>query len=58
MHTSPCEPGRRSYLVVELERFGGVLVRWPGGLMLLVDSSGAWIAFGDRVLGRLGVGEA
>jgi hypothetical protein len=50
--------GRRRYMVVELERFGGVMVRWSGGLMLLVDASGAWLAFGDRVLGRLGVGEA
>lgn len=53
-------PDRRRYLVIELERLGGggVLVRWSGGLMLLVDASGAFVAYGDRVLGRVGVGVA
>ena len=49
------QTNRDGIVTIESERFGGIIVRWPRGLMLLVDATGAWVAFGKRILGRVEV---
>jgi hypothetical protein len=43
---------------IEIEPFGGIVVRWPNGLTLLCDPVGCWVALNGRVLVRLPVGIA
>jgi hypothetical protein len=44
--------------MIETEPMGGVVVRWRGGLVLLVDPVGAWLVLAGHVLQRVAIGRA
>jgi hypothetical protein len=45
-------------MVIEVKAHGGVVVRWHGGLTMLVDPTGAWLVLAGRVLTRVTMGVA
>ena len=43
---------------IELEPWGGLVVRWDSGWTLLVDPLAVWLCYEGRILWKVPVGQA